>query len=118
MWLALSRHAAQRSLEKGLVDPSVKDGNAHLHTLADHLLLLHVKLLGKLGRRQVIGHGGPPLSLKSGRGIFTPAAGRCQPIPCILRGSMQPAKRDNAAVPATVENEGANPASLPIPRKG
>ena len=37
-------------------------GNAHLHAFADHLLPFHVKLVGKLGRGQVIGHVvGPPL---------------------------------------------------------
>jgi hypothetical protein len=49
----------------------VKDGNAHLHAFSDHLLSLHVKLVGKLGRSEVIGHGQTSLSLKSGREIFT-----------------------------------------------
>jgi Thioredoxin len=34
----------------------MKDRDAHLHALADHLLPLHLKLVGKLGGRQVIGH--------------------------------------------------------------
>jgi hypothetical protein len=48
---------AQGSLEEGLVDAPVEDGNAQLHAPADHLLALHVKLFGKLGRGEVIGHG-------------------------------------------------------------
>jgi hypothetical protein len=55
--LALSAQAAQRGLEEGSVYAAVEDWDAHLHALADHLLLLHVKLFGKLGRGEVIGHG-------------------------------------------------------------
>jgi hypothetical protein len=39
---------AKGGLEEGFVDPAVEDRYAHLHASADHLLSLHVKLLGKL----------------------------------------------------------------------
>jgi protein-disulfide isomerase len=115
--LSLRRHAAQRGLEERSVDAAVEDGDSHLHALADHLLLLHVKLLGKLGRGEVIGHGGPPLSLKSGREIFTPEAGRVNRFGRSLR-DLQIASRDNARMPTAVENEGPNVASRPMPRRG
>jgi hypothetical protein len=54
-------HAAQGRLEEGLVNAAVEDRDAELDALADHLLPLHLKLLGKLRRGQVIGHGGPPM---------------------------------------------------------
>jgi len=60
------RHAAQGGLEEGLVDPAVEDRDAELDALADHLLPLHLKLFGKLGRGQVIGHCGPPLIVEIG----------------------------------------------------
>ncbi|HEX6665272.1 MAG TPA: hypothetical protein VF081_01615 [Solirubrobacterales bacterium] len=47
---------AQGGLEKGAVDSAVKDRDAHLNALADHLLPLHLQLVGELGGRQVIGH--------------------------------------------------------------
>jgi hypothetical protein len=53
----LRRRVAERSLEERPVDPSVEDRDVQLHASSDHLLPLHVKLVGKLGRRQVIGHG-------------------------------------------------------------
>jgi hypothetical protein len=46
----------QRGLEKGPVDAAVEDRNAHLDALSDHLLLIHVQLVGELAGRQVIGH--------------------------------------------------------------
>jgi hypothetical protein len=61
-----SSHAAQRGLKEGLVDATVEDRHAHLHALADHLLSLHLKLFGKLGRGEVIGHGGPPMIVEIG----------------------------------------------------
>jgi hypothetical protein len=39
---------AQRDLEQGPVDAPVVDGDAHLDALSDHLLSLHVELVGKL----------------------------------------------------------------------
>src|SRR5215218_3633248 len=50
------RDAAQRSLEEGSVDSSVEDRDAHLDALPDHLLPLHLQLVGELARRQVMGH--------------------------------------------------------------
>jgi hypothetical protein len=64
--LSLARHAAQRGLEEGLVNAAVEDRNSHLNALADYILPLHVKLLGELGRGEVIGHGGPPFIVESG----------------------------------------------------
>lgn len=47
----------QRGLEEGAVDAAVEDRDAHLDAFADHLLPFHSELVGKLGGRQVIGHG-------------------------------------------------------------
>jgi hypothetical protein len=59
--LLLGYRVAERGLEEGSVDAAVEDRDVHLDASADDLLPLHVKLIGKLGRRQVIGHGGPPM---------------------------------------------------------
>ena len=60
--LTLGRELAKRGSEQGLVDAALEYRDAHLHAFADHLLPFHVKLVGKLGRGQVIGHVlGPPL---------------------------------------------------------
>src|SRR3954452_6679573 len=114
MTLALSRPAAQRRLEQRLVDATVEDGNAHLHALADHLLPLHVKFLGKLGRGEVIGHGGPPRSLKSGRQIFTPGGGRVKQRAVPGRSAAM-ASRDNDHMAAVTENRKTEPVAVPIP---
>jgi protein-disulfide isomerase len=84
-------------LEEGLVDAAVEDRDVHLDALADHLLPFHVHLVGELGRGEVIGHGGPPLSLKSGKRSFTPRGRRVN-------------RRDNAAV--------SEIAATPLPRHG
>jgi hypothetical protein len=53
---------AQGGPEERFVDPPLEDRDTHLHAFANHLLPFHVKLVGKLRRRQVIGHvRGPPL---------------------------------------------------------
>jgi hypothetical protein len=59
-------HAAQRGLEERPVDAAVEDGDAELDALADHLLPFHLQLLGKFGRGEVIGHGGPPMIVEIG----------------------------------------------------
>jgi hypothetical protein len=48
--------SAKRGLEEGPVDAAVEDRNAHLDALSDHLLLIHLQLVGELAGRQVIGH--------------------------------------------------------------
>jgi hypothetical protein len=50
----------QRSLEEGFVYSTVEDRDVHLDAFADHLLPFHAQLVDKLGRGEVIGHGGPP----------------------------------------------------------
>ena len=45
-----------RGLEEGAVDATVEDRDAHLNAFADHLLPLHLQLVGELVGRQVMGH--------------------------------------------------------------
>ena len=106
--LALSGCLPERGLEEGFVDAAVEDRHVHLNALADHLLPLHVQLVGKLGRGEVIGHGQTSLVVEIGYTHIYPGGRTCQPgfrdrLPGV-------GARDNAAM--------SEAAATPLPRRG